>query len=88
MLWPLASYAIADEDYQQAGEYYQRVGPGDNYFQAQLQLANMRYETRGLDSAIGVLKRLKPRTEAEFVEMVLSRHYLLMQAYEIWIYKI
>ncbi len=79
VLWSLASYAIADEDYQQAEEYYEQVARGENYFRAQLQIANMRYETRGIDSAINVLRRVTPRTEGEFIELTLSRHYLLMQ---------
>ena len=82
VLWSLASFAIANENYQQAEDYYQQVSRGENYFRAQLQIANMRYETRGIDSAINVLRRITPRTEGEFIELALARHYLLMQEYK------
>ena len=79
VLWSLASFAIRDKDYLTAEDYYSRIGQGENYFRAQLQVANMRYETNGLNSALNALRRLQPRTEGEFVEIALSRHYLLMQ---------
>jgi len=82
VLWTLAGFSIREEDYLQAEEFYQRIGEGDNYFSAQLQVANMRYETKGLKSALNILRELSATTEGQYVEIALSRHYLLMQDYQ------
>ena len=79
VLWSLAGFSIRDKNYRQAEDFYQRIGEGDSYFSAQLQVANMRYETKGLKSALNLLRDLSPTTEGEYVEIALSRHYLLMQ---------
>ena len=81
-MWTLAGFSIREEDYLQAEEFYQRIGEGDNYFSAQLQVANMRYETKGLKSALNILRELSATTEGQYVEIALSRHYLLMQDYQ------
>lgn len=82
VLWSLAAFAIADENYRKAESYYERVGRGEYFFRAQLQIANMRYEIRGLTSAVNFLRRIRPRTEGEFIEIALSRHYMLMQDHQ------
>jgi len=77
--WALARYAIQDENYLQAERHYQQIESPSSYFGAQLQVANMRYHTEGLESAIDVLRALEPKTEAEYVERATTRHYLLLQ---------
>ena len=62
--------------------YYQRIGRGESYFRSRLQIANMRYEISGLDSAINYLRFIEPRTEGDYVEIALARHYLLLQEYK------
>lgn len=82
VLWALAGIAIEQEEYREAERYYARIGRGESYFRAQLQIANMRYESRGIDSAVNYLRLIEPRTEGEYVEIALARHYLLLQENE------
>ena len=42
----------------------------------------MRYHTRGIKTAINTLRALEPETEAQFIEVALTRHYLLMQDHQ------
>ncbi|MEM7360802.1 MAG: tetratricopeptide repeat protein [Pseudomonadota bacterium] len=77
--WTLARYAVQEEKYQLAEQYYEQIESQENYFRAQLQIANMRYHTLGLKGAIDTLRALAPRTEAEYVDRATTRHYLLMQ---------
>ena len=79
--WALARFAVQDEKYLRAERYYQQIKGERNYFQAQLQVANMRYFTRGLDGAITTLRTLEPKTEKEYVARATTRHYLLLQDY-------
>ncbi len=78
-LWALGVLAADQEEYRKAEAYYERIGRGENYFSAQIQIANMRYETRGLTSAINYLRLIDPRTEGEYIQISLTRHYLLLQ---------
>ncbi len=80
--WALARFAVQDEQYLRAERYYQQIQSEGNYFQAQLQVANMRYFTRGLDGAITALRILEPKTEKEYVARATTRHYLLLQDYK------
>jgi len=82
VLWALAGIAIEKEEYREAETFYSRIGRGENYFRAQLQIANMRYETRGIDSAVNFLRLIDPRTEGEYVQIALARHYLLLEENE------
>ena len=79
--WALARFAVQDEKYLRAERYYEQIKGEKNYFHAQLQVANMRYFTRGLDGAITTLRTLEPKTEEEYVARATTRHYLLLQDY-------
>ncbi|MFT4630772.1 MAG: tetratricopeptide (TPR) repeat protein [Arenicella sp.] len=77
--WSIARIFVMDEKYQQAELYYQEISGRQYFFNAQLQVANMRYHTQGLKSAINALRRLEPQTENEYIDRATTRHYLLMQ---------
>jgi tetratricopeptide (TPR) repeat protein len=77
--WALARRAIQSEDYARAELHYQKIVSEGSYFRAQLQVANMRYHTKGLKGAIDTLRALDPKTEAEYVDRATARHYLLLQ---------
>ena len=80
--WALARYAVEQKEYLRAERHYEKVTSDENYLGAQLQVANMRYHTRGLKDAINTLRALEPKTEAEYVSVAITRHWLLMQARE------
>jgi len=80
--WTLAGFAVREQQYLKAERLYQQVESKDSYFRAQLQIANMRYHTRGIKNAINVLRALEPQTEAEYVDVALTRHYLLMRDHQ------
>ena len=80
--WALARYAAEEKDYLRAERHYLKVTSEGNYLGAQLQVANMRYHTRSLKDAINTLRALEPKTEAEYVNVAVTRHWLLMQAHE------
>jgi len=82
--WSLARIAVIEKKYEKAEQLFGDVTSEENYIAAQIQVANMRYHTQGLKYAINTLRALEPETEAQYVEIALTRHYLLMQehAYE------
>ena len=80
--WALARYAVQDKQYDKAEQHYQAIESDENYLRAQLQVANMRFYTRSLKDAINTLRALDPETEAEYVDIAMTRHYLLMQGRE------
>ncbi|NND82127.1 MAG: tetratricopeptide repeat protein [Gammaproteobacteria bacterium] len=80
--WALARRAVQAKDYKKAERHYSLIASDQNFFRAQLQVANMRYYTNGLKSALITLRALNPVTQAEYVEIAVARHYLLMQAHE------
>lgn len=80
--WSLARIAVLEKNYVKAERLYNDIVSKENYINAQLQVANMRYQTEGLKSAVNTLRALQPETEAEYVEVALTRHYLLMQDHQ------
>jgi len=82
--WSLARIAVIEKKYEKAEQLFGDVTSEENYIAAQIQVANMRYHTQGLKYAVNTLRALEPETEAQYVEIALTRHYLLMQehAYE------
>ena len=80
--WALARFAVEQEDYPRAERHYKEMRSEQYYFRAQLQIANMRYFTRGLDAAIQTLLAVQPKTEEEYVARATTRHYLLLQDYQ------
>ena len=80
--WSLARRFLIDKKYQLAERHFGDIRSQDLLFNAQMQIANARYELYGLSSAINTLAGLEPRTEAEYVSLALTRHYLLMAEYK------
>ena len=80
--WTLARFAIDREQYSKAEEIYQQIQGDDLYFRAQLQVANMRYKTSGLNRALNILHLLEPESEDQYIDLAITRHYLLMQEKE------
>jgi len=78
--WSLGRIAVDKEDYQEAERYFNDITSVDLAFRARIQVANMRYETQGVDAAVNTLWTLEPRTSAEWMELVQTRHYLLLRA--------
>ena len=77
--WSLARLYVMKEEYKQAELQYSEIKGRQYFFNAQLQVANMRYHTQGLKSAINTIRALEPRTEAQYIDRATTRHYLLMQ---------
>ena len=76
----LARFAVMEENYQLAEDLYLQVDDdAPEYFQAQLQVANMRYHTLGLKPAVNSLRVLRPNTQDEYIDIAITRHYLLMR---------
>ncbi|MBT8115443.1 MAG: tetratricopeptide repeat protein [Arenicella sp.] len=80
--WALARRAAQDERFLEAEKHFQRIVSEENFLRAQLQVANMRFHTRNLREAINTLRALQPQTQLEYVDVAITRHYLLMQARE------
>jgi len=80
--WSLARLAVRDEDYVKAEKLFNDIQSEDLAFRAQLQVANMRYETQGVDIAVNTLWTIEPQTNAQWIEVVQTRHYLLMRAHQ------
>ncbi len=80
--WALARRHYIEKNYQLAERHFNDIANQDLLFSAQVQVANARYELYGLDSAINTLAGLEPRTEAQYLNLALSRHYLLMSEYQ------
>lgn len=80
--WSLARRSYIDKNYKTAERYFNDIRDPGLLFDAQIQVANARYELFGLDSAISTLASLDPNTEAQYVSLALTRHYLLMSEYQ------
>lgn len=80
--WALARHAAQQKNYLRAEQHFQKITSEDNFLRAQLQVANMRFHTRSLKDAINTLRALDPLTEEDYVDIAITRHYLLMQGRE------
>jgi len=80
--WSLARIAVINEEYIKAERLFNEIQSDELAFRAQIQVANMRYETQGVDVAVNTLWVLEPRTNEEWTEVVQTRHYLLMRAHK------
>jgi len=80
--WALARIAVSEKKYAKAEELFEDITSTERYFLAQVQVANMRFHTSGIKEAINTLATIRPSTEAEYIEIALTRHYLLMQAHQ------
>ena len=80
--WSLARLAVIDKKYVTAERLFDAIKDEALYVRAQIQVANMRNETQGFEPAVNTLKSLEPRTEADYMQVAITRHYLLMGAYQ------
>ncbi len=80
--WSLARRAFRDKNYTLAERHFNDIRSNELLFDAQIQVANTRYELYGSESAINTLAGLNPRTEAQYVSLALTRHYILMASYQ------
>ena len=80
--WSLARRLYIDKNYKSAERHFNDIRSEEYLFDAQIQVANSRYEIYGLESAINTLVGLEPETEREYVSLALTRHYLLMAEYK------
>ena len=80
--WSLGRLAVIDEDFVKAERLFDEIQDESMYVRAQIQVANMRNETQGVELAINTLRALQPRTENDYLQVAVTRHYLLMSAHE------
>ena len=80
--WSLGRLALIDKKYVTAERYFNNITAKESFFRAQLQVANSRFQIEGIESALATLQVLQPETESEYLDIALTRHYLLMQAHE------
>jgi len=80
--WSLARRYFIDDNFDAAERHFGGISDPELLFSAQVQVANARYELYGLSAAINTLAGLEPRTEGEYVNLALTRHYLLMSEYQ------
>jgi Tfp pilus assembly protein PilF len=80
--WSLARLAVMEQKYLTAERLFDEIKDPAMYVRAQIQVANMQSETQGIERAVSTLRGLKPRTEADYLEVAITRHYLLMGARE------
>jgi len=80
--WSLARLAVIDKKYATAERLFDAIQDERLYVRAQIQVANMRSETQGVRLAVNTLRALQPRTESDYLQVAITRHYLLMGAHE------
>lgn len=80
--WSLARLAVMDQKYVTAERLFDEIRDESLYIRAQIQVANMRNETKGVKEAVNTLRALQPRSNRDYVQVAVTRHYLLMDARE------
>jgi tetratricopeptide (TPR) repeat protein len=80
--WSLARLSTIEKKFLIAERLFDEITDPAMYVRAQIQVANMRNETQGVESAVNTLRVLKPRTEDDYLQVAITRHYLLMGARE------
>ena len=80
--WSLARLAAVNEKYVTAEKHFNEITSESRYLEAQIQVANMRYQIKGLKRALGTLNLLEPRTRNDFIRIALARHNLLLRDYQ------
>ncbi len=78
--WSLARLAVAEKKYATAERLFNDISDERMLIRAQIQVANMRNETQGVTMAVNTLRAIEPKTEDEYVQVAITRHYLLMEA--------
>ena len=79
-LLALGRAAESEGQYVTAKKYYAEVASDENYLYAQTRLAIIAAAQEQVDEAVELLNIVDPSTEEEFVEIALTRHYVLLQA--------
>jgi tetratricopeptide (TPR) repeat protein len=79
--WSLGRMAATRGQFARAEQLFRDIQQSDMLFRAQIQVANMRFETDGVDAAVDYLWGLEPTTNNEWLELVETRHFLLMRAF-------
>jgi len=80
--WSLARLSAIEKRFLTAERLFDQIKDPEMYVRAQIQVANMRNETQGVELAVNTLRALKPRTEDDYLQVAITRHYLLMGARE------
>ena len=80
--WSAARLALAQSKYVTAERLFGEISAEDKIFEAQIQLANVRYENAGVDASMRTLSAIEPKTNAEYLRLAITRHYLLMRAFK------
>lgn len=80
--WSLGRLAIIEEKYVTAERLFNDISEGEFFIRAQIQVANARYHTKGIGSALATLNLLEPRTEGDYIDVALARHNLLLRVYQ------
>ena len=80
--WSLARLAVLDEKFTTAERLFNDISSDELFIRAQIQVANIRNDTQGVRVAVNTLRALRPRTQQEFIDIALTRHYLLTEAFE------
>jgi tetratricopeptide (TPR) repeat protein len=80
--WSAARLAQSEQKYITAGRFYRDISAPEKLFEAQIQVANIQYEIEGIESAIRVLAVTEPSTNDEYLQLAITRHYLLMRSFK------
>ncbi|MFT6406913.1 MAG: tetratricopeptide (TPR) repeat protein [Arenicella sp.] len=80
--WSLARLAVMEKKYLTAEQLFDNIKDESLYVRAQIQVANMRNQTQGVELAVNTLRALQPRTEDDYLQVAITRHYLLMSAHQ------
>ena len=80
--WSLARLAVLDEKFATAERLFNSISSNELFIRAQIQVANIRKETQGVRVAVNTLRALRPRTQQEYIDIALTRHFLLTEAFE------
>ena len=79
--WSAAQLAATEKEHKVAERLFGDIREDDKVFDAQIQLAFTRFEIGGIDAALSVLNLIQAKTNAEYLEMSIVRHYLLMRVF-------
>ena len=80
--WSLGRLALMEEQYITAERLFDEISTQDSFISAQIQVANARYHLKGLRRALDTLELLEPRTRAEYIDIAIARHNLLLRDYK------
>ncbi len=80
--WSLARLALLDENLVAAERLFNDISSDELFIRAQIQVANIRKDTQGTRIAVNTLRALRPRTQQEYIQIALTRHFFLTDAFE------